>query len=343
MSDESGAEDSEGAGSVLSVLQDTVGDLVTGVPAPIRKNALKAFSRLCTAAVEYPVALIENAIAEKQAESQSRVKLINASADQIARQMQTDPEYARAAAKKFAQKIIRERVNVDQIVGFAAAELKSTAGGSPNKEEPESAPLDDDWLNVFENEGAQLSSEQMQRMFGKILAGEIQRPTSYSIKAIKIIAQLDQRAAALFNRLCSLSISIRLPNKTVMDARVVSFGNAGQNSLMPHGLGFDALNALQEHGLIISDYNSYSDYQAAVAYQNTVVLPFVYQSNSYAFFPKIPLTERQEFRVVGVALSRAGRELLSIVDIQPDEGYKSALIKFFEQQGMTVTTVNLGP
>lgn len=57
----------------LSTIGDAVGDLISGVPAPIRKNAAKAFGRLCTAAVEYPVALIENAIAERRAESRARV------------------------------------------------------------------------------------------------------------------------------------------------------------------------------------------------------------------------------------------------------------------------------
>ncbi|HLY88732.1 MAG TPA: hypothetical protein VKQ27_07085, partial [Acetobacteraceae bacterium] len=71
-------------GGGLSVVGDALGDLLTGIPAPIRKNAAKAFARLCTAAVEYPVTLIEGAIAEKRAESQARVKLIDASASQIA-------------------------------------------------------------------------------------------------------------------------------------------------------------------------------------------------------------------------------------------------------------------
>jgi hypothetical protein len=103
-------------------------------------------------------------------------------------------------------------------------------------------------------------------LFGKILAGEIRRPASYSIKTIKIMAQLDNRAAALFRLLCSLSISYRFGN-IVHDARVVSMGNAGSNSLAPYGLSFDSLNILHEYGLIISDYNSWMDYQSAVAHE----------------------------------------------------------------------------
>jgi len=147
----------------LSSVSDTLGDLVTGIPAPIRRNATKAFARLCTAAVEYPVTLIEGAIAEKRAESRARVKLIDASAKQIAKQMQTDPEYVRAAAAKFAHKIVRERVNIDQISEIAASELKSESPAEAPMQAPEAPHISEDWLNAFENQAAQMSSEQRGR------------------------------------------------------------------------------------------------------------------------------------------------------------------------------------
>jgi hypothetical protein len=353
MSEEPEATDSaEGA---LSVLSDTLGDLITGVPAPIRKNAFAAFGRLCTAAVNYPVTLIEGAVAERRAESKARVRLINASASQIAKQMRTDPEYARAAAAKFAHKIIRERVNLDQISEIAADDLKSEPLAT-GAEQPEAPPISEDWLNAFESEAAQMSSEQMQRLFGKILAGEIRRPASYSIKTLKLMAQVDNRAAALFSLLCSLSISLRAPNSNIIiDARLVSLpqpggpqriieesllgGDAASNSLQTYGLGFGALNILQEYGLIISNYNSYMDYRIAVSYDGNISLPMIYQNAKWALVPKVARQISQDFHVHGVGFSESGKELLSIVDIQPNEPYSAALQKFFDDQGMTMTSV----
>jgi hypothetical protein len=326
------------AGGALSTLGDTIGDLVTGIPAPMRKNAFKAFGRLCTAAVEYPVALLEGKAAEKRAETRARVKLINASAKQIAQQMQIDPEYARAAAAKFAQKIVRERANLDQISEFAAQVLKSEPPPSPSNSEGEAPSISDDWLNAFENAAAQMSSGQMQRLFGRILAGEIHRPASYSVKTIRLMAQLDNQAAALFRLACSVSISIRIPMiNQITDARVVSMGSAGANSLQAYGLNFDALNVLQEYGLIISDYNSYVDYQMAVAHEQKVLLPIIYQNVQWGLVPKIPAATRQEFKIHGVALSRSGKELLPIIDTQPNEAYTEALRRFFEEQGVVMT------
>jgi hypothetical protein len=79
----------------------------------------------------------------------------------------------------------------------------------------------------------------------------------------KLIENLHARrerwgAAALFSLLCSLSISSRVPDSSIiLDARVMSMGSAAQNSLQAYELGYDALNILQEYGLIISDYASY--------------------------------------------------------------------------------------
>lgn len=333
-----GTDSEASVGGPLSSVEDTLGDLVTGIPAPIRKNALKVFSRLCTAAVEYPVALIEGVIAEKRAESRARVKLIDISASQIAEQMQTSPEYAHAATTKFAHRIIRERVNVDRVSQVAADDLRSEPLASVNQAEQEPPLISDDWLNAFETEAAQMSSEQMQRLFGRILAGEIRKPTSYSIRTIKLMAQVDNQAAALFRRLCSLSISQRIPNANIIiDARVVSMGDPGSNSLKAYGLDYGALCVLQEYGLIISNYNSYMDYRTSVVHDGRYFLPVTYQNAPWKFVPKVASPVLQEFRVTGVGFTKSGMELLSIVDIEPNEKYSAALMHFFDQQGKTMT------
>jgi hypothetical protein len=335
MSEELGGSNSEESG-VLSTVGEVIGNLATGIPAPIRKNLITALGRLLTAAVDYPVACVEGAIAEKRAESDARVAMIKTSGSQFAVQMKISPEYALAATRKFSQKIIRERVNVDRIAAIATTELKSEPPTAVNENEPGVPPISEDWLNAFENEAAQMSSEQMQRLFGKILAGEIRRPTSYSIKTLRLMSQLDNQAANLFRLLCSLSISTRIPKSNiVLDARVVSMGNAGENSLLSYGLGFVALNTLQEYGLIISEYNSAIDHKTVVLHENEILgLPITYQNKQWIFAPKDAPTVLQNFKVSGVGFSQSGKELLSVVDIDPNKLYTEALKNFLDQQGM---------
>jgi Protein of unknown function (DUF2806) len=331
--------DNSGEG-LISTSLDAITDFVSGstIPAPIKRNALKAFSQLCTAAIEIPVAYLEGIAAEKRAESEARVKIITASADQIASQVSVDPAYARAAVKKYGQKIIRERVNLDMVSEVAAEELKKHASLS----EPTNSdqPISDDWLNQFEREASQKSTEEMQLLFGRILAGEIQNPSSFSIRTVKLLGALDSQSAILFKRLCSLSMVLRGGNH-VIDARVSSLGgNASSNSLLKYGLGFDQLNILHEYGLIIPDYNSYFDYRIAIADQNNqVTLGFQYQGNLWGLVAVNERPVSQAFLMYGVSLSRAGRELLSVVDIDSADDYTSALQEFFTQQNLKIVPV----
>jgi hypothetical protein len=259
--DSDDTSEEEGVGAVELGL-DIITDAISGVsiPKPIKQNAFKAFDRLCSAAVEFPAAYFEGIVAEKRAESAARVKLIETNATQIARQMEVDPEYARVAVRKFGQKIIREQVNLDLVSEEAAKHLTASSQQSDASQEAV-GEIDDDWLNHFEKEASQRSAEDMQRLFGRILAGEIRRPSSFSIKAIKIMGELDKDAAELFKRFCSACIVQRIPQVgQILDARVPSLGgNAGSNALQKYGFNFNHLNILHEYGLIISDYNSWMD------------------------------------------------------------------------------------
>jgi len=336
MTEDSNEQDSTVSSDLASTAFDIVTDLVTGtsIPAPIRRNAFKAFGRLCTAAIEIPVAYLEGVAAEKRAETQGRIKIIGRTSEQIAQQMEVDPEYARVAVRKFGQKVIREQVNLDMISEIAANSLKETSipGEQQNNSEPDET-ISEDWLNTFEKEASQKSTEDMQLLFGRILAGEIRRPASFSLKTVRLLANLDPVAAALFKKFCSACLVLQLPGTNqIIDARVPSLGgNAGANSLSKYGFSFSQLNILAEYGLIISDYNSWSDYKFCILNeQKQIILPFRHQRKYWALLPKPERAVDEELKITGVALSRSGQELLQIIDIEPMEEYTEALRTFFD-------------
>lgn len=328
----------------LTSIADSITDLVTGtnIPAPIRKNALKAFNQLCIAAIDIPVAYLEGVAAEKRAESQSRIKIISTGGDQIAKQMDVNPEFAKVAVKKYGEKILREQVNLNSIAEIAASQLqKNTLSIEKDATNANEIPeINDDWLNSFEKEACLKSTDEMRQLFGRILAGEIRKPTSFSIKTIKLIAQLDSRVVNLFRILCSLTVSLHVQNH-IHDARVVAIaGNANSNSLKIYGLSYDNLNTLHEYGLIIPDYNSQMDYEISIARQNNVDLPFHYQNKVWGL---VSTTERpivSNLALYGVALSKSGSELLRIVDIEAAETYTLALNEYFKSRNLRMEEID---
>ena len=348
MVDESGRENFDGPRDEVISVPDIITDLVVdsaipGVPAPVRRNFLKAFGQLCSASIDVPTAYLTGIADERRAETAARIKLINTSAAQIAEQMQTDPEYARVAVQKFGHRVLREQVNLDLISQKAATELRDVSDPINQSAPDESSEtISDDWLNAFETEARQKSTEEMQALFGKILAGEIRKPGSYSTRTVKIMGSLDQNIANHFVRLCSLSVSTQSE-----DIRVPSLGgNAGNNALQEYGLNFATLNLLNEHGLVISDYNSWQEYMPCVALPGggpqAVCLPFGYQGRHWILMPMSNDKIGQTLKIEGVALTRSGRELSRIVKIEPIDNYSTQLAWFFQRNGFRMTEVDNG-
>ena len=172
----------------------------------------------------------------------------------------------------------KRQSNIVAVIGQAAQEL--------GDREVQDHEVDHDWTARFFNDVQDISSEEMQQLWAKILAGQVERPGSTSIKTIEILKNLDKTTANRFRSLCSACVSIRPDGKNFIDARVPSLGgNAGSNSLRKYGLGFRDLNVLNEHGLIISDYNSWSDIRASIVPPSvrgrpgSVRVPFCFQGN----------------------------------------------------------------
>ncbi len=368
MSDETKSELPATTEDEENTILDVVTDLTldSTIPAPIRRNALKAFDRLCSALIDVPVGALERRSAEKRSESEARIRIREEITAQIVQQVKVDPEYALKAGHKFAEKIIREQLNLDKISAIAANELKNSESNNPtdpdtsepNKEQStdstnqdinsgEEKTIDDYWLNIFATEARPVSTEEMQHRFGRVLAGEIEKPESYSIKAVKLLGELDQKTAALFKRLCSACVVFgffRIPNSEhIIDAGVLSLGgSAGSNALSKYGLGFGQLNLLNEYDLIISNYNSWFKCNLyLLGGGKRAFLPFEHQGK---YWNLLPLSEQEndlELKLSGVVLSRVGRELFRIVDQDPMPEYTEDLRKFFAEQNLNMIEVNI--
>jgi hypothetical protein len=55
--------------------------------------------------------------------------------------------------------------------------------------------IDDDWLNYYAKLAEDKSSEELQILFGKILAGEVRNPGTYSLRTLQFVATLSRNDA----------------------------------------------------------------------------------------------------------------------------------------------------
>lgn len=68
------------------------------------------------------------------------------------------------------------------------------------------AEIEDDWLNVFARIAEDKSSEELQILFGRILAGEVKRPGSFSLRTMQTMATISKNDAVNLSRLLSFVI-----------------------------------------------------------------------------------------------------------------------------------------
>ena len=212
---------------------------------------------------------------------------------------------------------------------------------------------DHDWTARFFNYIQDVSSEDMQLLWARVLAGEVERPGTISLRTLGILRNLDRRTAKSFRRLRSISVCLDIEGQGkegqieshIMDCRAVSLGkHAGQNSLQSYGLRFDTLNELNEHGLIIAEYNSWYDYKLCIGIEsgaNTLKLPLTYQGTRWWLEPLDKSRTFQDFKLNGVAMTRVGKELSRVIEIERVPAYDQALIHYFKSLGVRITRLPL--
>ena len=234
--------------------------------------------------------------------------------------------------------------NIGTVVGQTAELLG-------DKDVPDQEP-DHDWTARFFNYIQDVSSEQMQPLWAKVLAGQIERPGSVSIRALSILRDMDQSSAELFRTLCSVCITLAPAGGDVSTAILPSLGgNASENSLDNIGLPFGKLNILNEHGLVISDYNSWCDMRACVGIPAASFIPdlpvdrqayrepFGFQGRHWVLIPADKIVTGAALRIHGVTLTQVGIELSGIVERQPMSFYHQSLVDFFATRNLVMTEV----
>ena len=65
--------------------------------------------------------------------------------------------------------------------------------------------VDPNWGKRFFNIAQDISDENMQELWSKILAGEISQPGSFSLRSLEVLKNMSQKEAILFRKLCALS------------------------------------------------------------------------------------------------------------------------------------------
>ena len=135
------------------------------------------------------------------------------------------------------KRLFNEKENIKKIADFAYKELENDKSEIKNE-------IDEDWNINFFDKGRKIYSEDLQFIFGKILAGEIKQPGTYSKRLLGLLSNLSQKEATIFSKIAKYTLKNTNNN---------SFIISDDEFLKSLNITLDEIILLEEAGLINSN------------------------------------------------------------------------------------------
>ncbi|GGA00862.1 DUF2806 domain-containing protein [Dyella caseinilytica] len=203
--------------------------------------------------------------------------------------------------------------NVESITSVAAADLFDQT------EVPDQRP-DEDWINRFFSAAEDVSSEQMQELWGRILSGEIKKPGSYSLKTLDFVKNLTKEDATTLEKMSKLAVFYQgvaiLPNH---DAEWLKT----ERDLFPgHHFAAGELGAMYPTDLNYRVFQDPSVNQAVFVSGNFVLI-----------VDRASITN--EIQLPVWKFTRIGQEILQLIPPDGDEAHLAQLGRFFVSRKAT--------
>ena len=270
---------------LIDVVSKGIGTLYR--PRQIRKEA---------DAQAYAIKVLENA----KALSASEAALIEAETkDRIAE---------RIVAKEF-----RRQENIDSVVEMAANNLANTTVSDQ--------PVEEDWAARFFNIVQDVSKDEMKVLWAKILAKEIEKPSSYSLRTLEILRNISYEEAELFMKLADFVFE---------QSGCVVFCDGGD--MMKYGISYRDLSKLREAGLLQSGEmvsRTYASSNSGVTTSN------LFYGDLFVQVTIPPQTSKIMLPIL--LLTQAGREIYKLIEIKPNIAYLKDFAAFVKNANPQAT------
>ena len=231
--------------------------------------------------------------------------------------------------------------NIDTLIASAIRRIAQDPE-RPTETEASDVTSDDDWFDVYRREAADRSAGEMREAFVRVLAGEIQQPGTFSVQTLRVLGAMSTKTAENFRRAASICIS-----KANSDARIPAVGGSlGKNCLGDVGLSFDVLTSLTENGLVHPDYSCRMPYgplhenNLGVSLPPNLQLPFLHQGHKWVLLGTTDSAKKKAVLVIGAAFTQAGRELLSVVELESMPHFTERLRDYFSNSNYNMRQVS---
>lgn len=233
----------------------------------------------------------------------------------IAEGKEIDAETYDRLQERLLHKETKRQINIDNVSQIAAEQLSQERVVSDE-------PVDKDWTSRFFNIVEDVSDEEMQQLWGRILAGEVKQPKSYSLRTLELLKNLSKREADVFSRASNFVISSG--NSPFL------FRGKNNNVLDNHSLNFEDRLLLTETGILQAE-NTISRSLKQTSADNLIY----FKSGRY-IIKVLKTANTPENRIEILRFTKIGEELLKLLSPNPLGGYIKDFCWRLEEFGLDV-------
>lgn len=188
---------------VAKVLVEPATKLIDVVQSAIGKAYEPRYIRKMADARAYEIATVSSAMREA-----SDIPIVY-SKGELSLDTTDFDAFIKRTQNRMAYQELQKQYNIETISNKAYTLLEG-------EDKVPNDPLDVDWVNRLFNYAGDISNEKMQEIWAAILAGEVKRPTSFSLRTLETLHNISQSEAELFQKLSPFFIynrnNIYFPN-----------------------------------------------------------------------------------------------------------------------------------
>jgi hypothetical protein len=174
---------------------------LTDIPTTAKPSLVRALSYLLGGFGNYLGAWLRRPVQAVEDRTDARTLITRAVALAAADKLAHDPDVIAAAMAQWGPADLNRHANKMKIARETIIELSAVADDDGTERADQTqTEIDDDFLNSFERFCSDSSDEKMQRLWARLLAGEIRRPGSYSRRTLRALYDMDSRTADQFTR-----------------------------------------------------------------------------------------------------------------------------------------------
>lgn len=182
----------------------------SGVKAAANSRAVSGIDRLIGNFSDWVNVRLEKGISRRRAVMEGEQKLIAAAADYGVERMGRDEAFAERALSNHLEGIFEKQENKDAVAREALEDLRTDP---PSENDANTGPdrLSDAFMDRLERYSEGANSDDLRKMWGRVLAREIRKPGTFGAKILRAMDEIEPETASLFQRFAAHRLDHAIP------------------------------------------------------------------------------------------------------------------------------------